>query len=138
MPGKISILELSTKTVLAFYQRHDKKCSIDAITVNPLSAELVVSVTREDDDGNLGCEILVLASMNRVVDNLTAHTRTVNFLLWNPNGTHIATAGNDETLNIWDFFGMSQRKVNELLGKTAPKRKYNSKLNLQNAFFNSR
>lgn len=133
----ISIFDLSTKTVLAYYQRYDVKCSLDAMTINPLSAELVVSFTREDRNGSIGCEILVLGSMNRVVDNLSAHVNSVSYLLWDPNGTHIATAGNDETLNIWNFFGMSQRKANELMLK-----KENglsrSKFDLHNVFLDSR
>lgn len=107
------------------------------MTVNPLSAELVAAFTREDQDGAVGCDILVMGSMNRVVDNLSAHINTVNFLLWSPNGTHIATAGNDETLNIWNFFGMSQRKANELMEKKE-KAQPNSKLSLDYTFKRSR
>lgn len=89
LPAKIVLLDLTTKATLAYFQRNDRKCTLDAFTFNPLSAELVASFTREDEEGTVRSEILVLASMNRIVDNLSAHSGSVSFILWNPTGTHI-------------------------------------------------
>lgn len=85
-PAKIMILDLKSKKIRTYYQRTDYKYWLHAIAINPLSAELIASFAREDGDGS---EVLVMASMNRIVDNLSAHTGAVNFILWNPTGTHV-------------------------------------------------
>lgn len=74
--------------MVAYYRRIDKNCRIDAITFNPLSAELVVSMAVVND-GTLENEILVMASMDRVVDRLSVHEKSVYFLMWDPIGTHL-------------------------------------------------
>lgn len=108
LPAKIRLINVTSKRVVAFYRRDDKRCRIDAITFNPLSAELVISLTMfSEDNMQLTCEILVMASMSRVVDTLSVHEKSVYFLMWNPDGTQLATAGDDETLNIWNFFAYS-------------------------------
>lgn len=99
MPAKIFLVDLTTKSILTYYQRTDTICCLDAITFNPLSAELVASFTCDDND-SLRHEIIVLASMNRVVDTLSGHSLSVNFLLWNPTGTHI---GKYELTTFSDF-----------------------------------
>lgn len=67
----------------------DQNCRIDAITFNPLSAELVVSVAKAAEDGTVENEILVMASMDRVVDSLKVHEKGVFFLMWDPSGTQL-------------------------------------------------
>lgn len=47
--------------------------------------------------------------MNRVVDILATHEKKVTFLLWNPDGNKLATAADDENLNIWNFFALPKR-----------------------------
>lgn len=108
LPAKIRLINVTTKSVVAYYRRLDKRCRVDAITFNPLSAELVVSLSMIGENNmQVKCEILVMASMSRVVDTLSMHEKSVYFLMWNPDGTQLATAGDDETLNIWNFFGYS-------------------------------
>lgn len=85
-PAKIMVYDLTTKMVRAYYKRTDHKYWLHAIAINPLSAELVASFSLEHSEDS---EILVMASMNRIVDNLSAHSSAVNFIMWNPTGTHI-------------------------------------------------
>lgn len=72
-------------------------------------------------------EILVFASMNRVVDVLVSHEDYVRCLIWSPDNTQLATIGNDDSLTIWNFFAKSQKilidynqksKMFEFLGLT--------------------
>lgn len=137
-PASIYLLDLKTKTTIAHYKRTDSQYTLCAMTMCPLSAELVVSFTCKKN-GVLRNDILVMASMNRIVDNLSAHVGAVHFMLWDPSGTRIATAGRDESLNIWNFFGKSKRKADEL--KKKQEIKQNSKCNrfdLIQEFFKSR
>lgn len=108
------------------------------MALNPLSAELVASFSHNIKGETISCEIMVLASMDRVVDNLTAHSSCVHHLMWSPNGTHIATAGDDETLNIWNFFGNSQKKIDDLSVQKKSMLKLKSSLDLNNVFNLSR
>lgn len=110
LPAKIRLINVATKSVVAYYRRVDNRCRVDAITFNPLSAELVVSLSMVGEHLTMTCEILVMASMSRVVDTLSVHESSVYFLMWNPDGTQLATAGDDETLNIWNFFAYPNRK----------------------------
>uniref|UniRef100_A0A182JDD4 WD_REPEATS_REGION domain-containing protein n=1 Tax=Anopheles atroparvus TaxID=41427 RepID=A0A182JDD4_ANOAO len=50
-------------------------------------------------------EIVVLASMDRVVDVMRNHDDSIVHLLWSPDGKQLASVGHDETLTIWNFFG---------------------------------
>lgn len=116
-PGTISLINLVSKKVVAYYQRFDDNFQLDAFAFNRISGELVVSFLVPDlskhlfvvrfennvviiliinyfihfiaaDDG-FSVEILVLASMNRVVDTLVLHENRVRFLMWNPDGTQL-------------------------------------------------
>lgn len=69
-----------------------------------------ISLTDNDTISN---EILVMSSMSRIVDSLTVHVKGVYFLMWNPDGMQLATAGDDETLNIWNFFSFTNRKLDK-------------------------
>lgn len=133
-PASIHLLDLKTKTTIAHYVRNDQQYTLCAISLNPLSAELVVSFSHQLNESTHS-DLLVMASMNRIVDNISAHQDAVYYILWDPTGTKVATAGQDESLNIWHFFGKSQKKADEL------KRVHNnikvpkhSKLNLDNSF----
>lgn len=48
-------------------------------------------------------KILVLGALDRVVDVLQLPDEDVRFLAWNPDGTQLATAGNDDVITIWKF-----------------------------------
>lgn len=133
-PAAIHLLDMKTKTTIANYCRTDSHHTLCALSINPLSAEVLASFSHVIGH-ETHSDILVMASMNRIVDNLSAHQDAVYFLLWDPTGTRVATAGRDESLNIWNFFGKSQKKANELIrihgSVKVPK---TSKLSLNNAF----
>lgn len=136
-PAKIILIDLTTQAVNAYYAREDTEYNLNAIALNPLSAELVASFSMHDNRS----EILVMASMNRVSDNLLAHNNKVHCILWGPQGLNVATAGCDETLNIWSFFGLSQRTANELSNASKENLKHKntkSKFDLTNAFLSTR
>lgn len=112
-PVSVELIDLKTMTNVAYYYRNDIQYELCAMAINPLSAELVVSFSHKVDGVNRS-DILVMASMNRIVDNLSAHQGPVHFLLWDKTGTRIASAGQDESMNIWNFFGRSKRRECEL------------------------
>lgn len=86
-PAEIKVYDLMTKSKRAYYKRTDTEYYLHGLAMNPLSAELVASFSKNENGE--GSEILVMASMNRIIDNLSAHTKAVNFIMWNPTGTHI-------------------------------------------------
>lgn len=137
-PAAIYLLDLKTKTTIAHYKRTDLQYTLCAMAINPLSAELVASFSHQINNVTHS-DILVLASMNRIVDNISAHQDAVYYILWDPTGTKVATAGQDESLNIWHFFGKSQKKANELIKiHDSVKIPKDSKLNLNNAIMQFR
>lgn len=85
-PAHIYLFDVTTKSVRAFYQCNNFAYILHALAINPLTSELVASFTNENKQSS---EILVLGSMDRIVDSLSAHQRAVNFIMWNPAGTHI-------------------------------------------------
>lgn len=112
-PASIQLMDLKTMTIVASYRRNDMQYELCAMSMNQLSGELVVSFAHKVN-GVERSDILVMASMNRIVDNISAHQGPVHFLLWDKSGTRIASAGQDESMNIWNFFGCSKRKEYEL------------------------
>lgn len=133
-PAAIHLLDLKTKTTIAHYRRTDMQYQLCALSISPLSAEVLASFSHEVDHVTHS-DILVMASMNRIVDKLSAHHDAVYYILWDPSGTKVATIGQDESLNIWHFFGRSQKKANELIKiHSHVKVPKDSKLNLGNAF----
>lgn len=136
-PASIHLLDLKTKTTIAHYKRNDAQYTLCAISFNPLSAELIVSFLHQVNGVNHS-DILVMASMNRIVDNISAHQDAVHYVLWDPTAEKVATIGNDESLNIFHFFGKSQKKSNDLKKfheNVAIKR---SSLDLNNSFMSFR
>lgn len=49
--------------------------------------------------------IMVLKDFNTTVDQVRLHKAAVLCLLWNADGTKLASCGNDENICLWDFFG---------------------------------
>lgn len=137
-PASIHLFDLKTKTTIAHYRRNDSQYTLCAMSINPLSAELIVSFSHQVN-GITRSDILVMASMNRIVDNISAHQDDVYYILWDPTGTKVATVGRDESLNIWHFFGKSQRKADELKRIQENKKQIvHSHLNLDRAFLQLR
>ncbi|XP_054731686.1 protein cortex isoform X2 [Anastrepha obliqua] len=103
VPASIVMLHVPSKEIVAYYQRKDRRIIINYITFSKITAELLVSVSMADDDGCWEFKILVMSSLNRVVDLLYIHESGARFVVWSPDGTRLATSGNDETLTIWNF-----------------------------------
>ncbi|KAH8329091.1 hypothetical protein KR074_003718, partial [Drosophila pseudoananassae] len=102
-PASIFIFNMTSRKFVASYRRKDDRIFIKAVTFSKITGELLVNIIRKDNNMNLVCEILVLASLNRVVDLLSHQSRGTLFLMWSPDGTNIATGGLDETFSLWNF-----------------------------------
>ncbi|CAH0381645.1 unnamed protein product [Bemisia tabaci] len=84
------------------------------MTFNKLTGELVTShliQTTDDLDAEWGhTQINVLSSFDRVVDRMRGHVGSVLYLKWNPDCTQLATAGVDETLQLWNFIPKKEQQ----------------------------
>lgn len=112
MPASIVILHVPTKKIVAYYQRRDYNCLIDYISFSKVSGELVVSYsTKTQAQDSFKSGIIVLSSLDRIVDQLNIQCSHVRFMKWSPDGMQLATAGTDETLAIWNFFSTKDNKA---------------------------
>ncbi|XP_055627026.1 protein cortex isoform X2 [Toxorhynchites rutilus septentrionalis] len=103
-PVTIALFHVPSRKVLSFHRRRNVDCVITALAFNKVSGELVVSYSYP---GGKTPDMLVLASMDRVVDVMENHADVVAHLFWSPDGKQLASAGYDEALTIWNFFGTS-------------------------------
>ncbi|XP_035899001.1 protein cortex-like isoform X2 [Anopheles stephensi] len=104
-PIMIALYHVPSRQVVSYYRRQDSDCIVTTLAFNKISGELVVCYSFTDV--NKPPEILVLASMDRVVDVMRNHDDVIVHLLWSPDGKQLASVGYDETLTIWNFFGIS-------------------------------
>ncbi|XP_050079705.1 protein cortex-like [Anopheles maculipalpis] len=104
-PIMIALYHVPSRQVVSYYRRQDSDCIVTTLSFNKISGELVVCYSFTD--ANKPPEILVLASMDRVVDVMHNHDDVIVHLLWSPDGKQLASVGYDETLTIWNFFGIS-------------------------------
>ncbi|XP_030556729.1 protein cortex [Drosophila novamexicana] len=102
--SSIYIFHVPRREIVAYYQRGDEKILINSINFSKITGELLVNIYRRDENGCPCCEILVLASLNRVVDILTHQDRGALFMMWSPDGTKLAAAGLDESFSVWEFY----------------------------------
>nr|NP_001260144.1 cortex, isoform B [Drosophila melanogaster]NP_523494.1 cortex, isoform A [Drosophila melanogaster]Q960N3.2 RecName: Full=Protein cortex [Drosophila melanogaster]AAF52421.1 cortex, isoform A [Drosophila melanogaster]AAK54464.1 cortex [Drosophila melanogaster]AGB92680.1 cortex, isoform B [Drosophila melanogaster] len=110
-PASIFIFNIPRRQFVASYRRRDDRIVIKTLTYSKITGELLVNVIRRDDADLAVCEILVLASLNRVVDLMSHQDRGTLFLMWNPDGTKIATGGLDDTFSLWNFFPTYKREA---------------------------
>ncbi|XP_058828934.1 protein cortex isoform X2 [Topomyia yanbarensis] len=103
-PVTIALLHVPSHKVLSYYRRRNVDCFITALAFNKVSGELVVSFSYP---AGISPDMIVLASMDRVVDVMENHEDVVAHLFWSPDGKQLASAGYDEALTIWNFFGTS-------------------------------
>ncbi|KAK9893062.1 hypothetical protein WA026_023458 [Henosepilachna vigintioctopunctata] len=93
-------------------EQHPNDPNVDGLTFNPLSGELVVSIWySKPDEGQLSQHIVVQSSLTKVVDDMNFHTTRCPYLLWDKSGTRLASAGADENLAIWNFFGEKSKRA---------------------------
>ena len=76
-------------------------------------------------------KVLVLSSLDRMVDILRIPDGGARFLMWSPDGTRVATTGNDETLTMWNFYSAKKCKFFEKLNGTKEKTSIESKFGNQ-------
>ncbi|KAH8410138.1 hypothetical protein KR009_006761, partial [Drosophila setifemur] len=122
-PTTIFIFNVMRRQFVASYKRKEDLVYIKTVTFSKLTGELLVNIIRRDEMDCLICEILVLASLNRVVDLMSHQDRGTVFLMWSPDGTNIATGGLDETFSLWNFF--PTHKHNAILRKLAMRSREN-------------
>ncbi|XP_034474803.1 protein cortex isoform X2 [Drosophila innubila] len=103
-PASIYIFHVPRREIVAFYRRTNKKVLINSINYSKITGELLVNVYRYDNNGCPCCEILVLSSLNRVVDILGHQEGNLFFMMWSPDGSKLAGAGLDESFSIWNFY----------------------------------
>lgn len=103
-PVTIALFHVPSRKVLSYHCRRNIDCIITALAFNKVSGELVVSYSYPSGKPP---DMLVLASMDRVVDVMENHEDVVAHLFWSPDGKQLASAGYDEALTIWNFFGTS-------------------------------
>lgn len=110
--ASLYLINVPCKEIVSYYRRTDKHSHIHALSFNKVSGELIVSYTIRYNKTDLDShEILVLASMNRVVDVLMNHSSPVRCTMWGPKGNILATAGDDRSLTIWNFFGEMNKEI---------------------------
>lgn len=114
--GSIILIDVATKSIISKYWRSDKKHVIHTLSFNRLSGELVVSYSYVKNN-EVQHELLVLASMDRVVDVLSNHANSVWFLMWSPDGKRLISAGDDESLTIWSFFSIINKPIEHQIVK---------------------
>lgn len=119
-PVTIAVYHVASKQVLSFHRRRNVDCLITALAFNKISGELVVSYAYPPQTGK-SPDMLVLASMDRVVDAMENHDDHVAHLFWSPDGKQLASAGCDEMLTIWNFFGTSPNGLQKGLSSSQPK-----------------
>ncbi|XP_039479693.1 protein cortex isoform X2 [Drosophila santomea] len=110
-PASIFIFNMPRRQFVASYRRRDHRIVIKTISYSKITGELLVNVIRRDGSDNAVFEIVVLASLNRVVDLLPHQDHGTIFLMWNPDGTNIATGGLDDTFSLWNFFPTHKREA---------------------------
>ncbi|XP_055700580.1 protein cortex isoform X2 [Phlebotomus papatasi] len=121
-PASIGVVNTVEKNVVAWYKRCDKKCIIDAISFNKLSGELVVALRRRNQYNKTNTMILVLASLEHVSDIIyKKRMRKIFHLMWSPDGKILATAGSQNDLTLWNFFGKSDISLRKCTKKKEKK-----------------
>lgn len=118
-PVTIAVYHVARRQVLSFHRRRNVDCLITALAFNKISGELVVSYAYPSRTGKAP-DMLVLASMDRVVDAMENHDDQVAHLFWSPDGKQLASAGCDEMLTIWNFFGTSPTGQQKGASSTQP------------------
>ncbi|XP_050092118.1 protein cortex [Anopheles aquasalis] len=107
-PISVGLYHIPSGKIVSSYRSLRFEGVVTEISFNKISAELVVCLGFIDTPKPP--VILVLASMDRVVDVLHNHDDMIFHLLWSPDGMQLASAGLDETLCIWNFFGITSSK----------------------------
>ncbi|XP_075160540.1 cdc20/fizzy protein cortex isoform X2 [Haematobia irritans] len=103
VPASIVILHVPSKKIVAYYQQNGNEFSINSISFSKITGELLVSTSIRDGGICSDYKVLVMSSLDRIVDILRIPDGGARFLTWSPDGTRVATTGSDETLTMWKF-----------------------------------
>ncbi|XP_061391211.1 protein cortex [Musca vetustissima] len=103
VPASIVLLHVPSKKIVAYYQQNGKKFAINSISFSKITGELLVSTSSQDGALCNDYKVLVMSSLDRIVDILRIPDGGARFLTWSPDGTRVATTGSDETLTMWKF-----------------------------------
>lgn len=115
--GILTLHNVSLQVCIAEYVPHYES-SVYCVTFNPISYELVTSHWIHDQQPYVKAhtQLNVLESFDRIVDRLHGpggRSGRVLYLKWSPDGKQIATAGSDETLQIWNFMPNHKSAANK-------------------------
>ncbi|KAG5894731.1 hypothetical protein JTB14_006150 [Gonioctena quinquepunctata] len=113
-----TIWNVCNRKIVSFKEHPHPESSVDCLSFNPLSGELLVSYYSVGDEGNTSTYITVLKNLTCIVDEVKYNNGRVPYLLWDSTGTKLGTASSDENLCIWDFFGTSSKMRTKYLRKT--------------------
>ncbi|XP_073837958.1 cdc20/fizzy protein cortex [Musca autumnalis] len=103
VPASIVLLHVPSKKIVAYYQQNGRKFAINSISFSKITGELLVSTSSQDGGLCNDYKVLVMSSLDRIVDILRIPDGGARFLTWSPDGTRVATTGSDETLTMWKF-----------------------------------
>ncbi|XP_056647709.1 protein cortex-like [Diorhabda sublineata] len=90
---------------------------IDCLAFNPLSAELLLSVTFCENDDREMSYLKVMKNLDQVVDEVRCNEFRIPYLLWDHTGTKLGTASTEESFCIWNFFGRTTKEEKKFLKK---------------------
>ncbi|KAM7356004.1 cdc20/fizzy protein cortex isoform 2-T2 [Cochliomyia hominivorax] len=128
LPASIVLLHVPSKKLVGYYQQNTPKVAINYISFSKLTGELLVSISRQDGSVCNDYKVLVMSSLDKIVDILKIPDGGARFLVWSPDGTRVATTGNDETLTLWNFYSDKKskyfRKLNGSKDKSSLESKY--------------
>ncbi|RZC42769.1 cell division cycle protein 20 -like protein, partial [Asbolus verrucosus] len=112
--GRVILWNVNTHKDVISERNTYKNSSVDCLTFNPITAELVVSyfVACGRDVSKGSGVVSVLSNINKVVEELHIHNGPVPYLLWGDQGRVLASISADENLCIWSFFGSSDNGAN--------------------------
>lgn len=74
-------------------------------------------IDNSTDDEENPYELLVLASMDRVVDILRVHEESITHMIWSPDGQLLGTVDLEESFSMWNYFGNTQETSSNLSNK---------------------
>ncbi|EFA01168.2 Protein cortex-like Protein [Tribolium castaneum] len=105
--GHIVIFNINKKSSIAEEKFTYRNATVNSLTFNPISGELVASYfVRDARDRRKGVGVVVVFSnIDRIEEELHLHDGPILYLLWGNKGRNLASASADENLCIWDFFG---------------------------------
>ncbi|XP_043472409.1 protein cortex [Leptopilina heterotoma] len=106
--GSLTVWNINTQKPLQ-YRTIDFMGAVENLTFNKLTGELIVHwICLEHNRREV--KIVVLASLDRIVDFIPIYKDKILNFTWNPDHTKIALSYNN-TLSIWNIFGQEDHLI---------------------------